>query len=485
MEQFKANEERLEKCCTGIAGLDELTNGGLPKGRTTLIAGGPGCGKTVLGMEFLVNGIREFQEPGVFISFEENIHNLHVNFRSMGFDLNNLMEKELLYVDHVDVLGVPVIETGEFSMAPLFLRLEYAIMKVGAKRIVLDTIEAIFSALTNKQILRTEIKRLFSWLYENNITTVVTGEREGNSITRQGLEEYVSDCVILLDHRVEEQISKRRLRIVKYRGSEHVADECPFLIDKGGFKVLPVTSLSLDHSALNVRISSGVPDLDEMMEGKGFFKASSILVTGTAGTGKSSLAASFAHAACSHGQVCLYFSFEESQDQICRNMGSIGLELSSFIKSEKLHILSERTSTLGLEEHLTKILHIIEQKRPNVVIIDPISNFLTVGRELEIKTMLTRLLDYLKMNEITGFFTSLADPDMHTEKTNTAISSVMDTWLVLRDYYNNNTKRRLFYLLKARGMDHSREVKEMKLSARGISLVEPDFAIINGGGVTG
>jgi circadian clock protein KaiC len=479
-----ANKEKLPKCPTGIIGLDELTKGGLPRNRTTLISGGPGCGKTVFGMEFLVNGIRQYSEPGVFISFEENIEGLQTNFSAMGFDLAHLMSSDQLHIDHVDVSSAPPTETGDFSLDPLFLRLEYAINQARAKRVVLDTIETIFSALTNKKTLRTEIKRLFNWLHEKEVTAIVTGEKGEHAITRQGLEEYVSDCVVMLDHRVEDQISKRRLRVVKYRGSGHITDECPFLITEKGIKVLPVTSLKLEHSALKDRIPTGIPDLDGMMENKGFFKASSILITGTAGTGKSSLAASFAHAACSNNEVCLYFSFEESQDQICRNMLSIGIDLLPYIKNETLHIRSERTSSLGLEEHLTKILHTIEQYKPDVVIMDPISNFMSVGKELEIKTMLTRLLDYLKMKEITGFFTSLADPEVSTEKTNAAISSIMDTWLIVRDYYYKNTKRRIFYLLKARGMEHSLEIKEMKLSGEGITLKEPDFSITHGGNVS-
>jgi len=474
----------LKKTPTGIEGLDELTRGGLPGYRTTLVAGGPGCGKTVLAMEFLIKGITLYDEPGVFFSFEEDRESLMVNFVSMGYDLYGLENQNKLKIDHVELQNSQIVETGDFSLDPLFLRLEYAISQTGARRVVIDTIETLFSSLTNRQKLRSEIKRLFTWLHEKRLTAIVTGELGEDSLTRQGLEEYVSDCVIKLDHRVVEQISKRRLRIIKYRGSSHITDECPFLITDSGVKVFPVTSLELKHTALDEKISTGIPDLDDMMDGKGFIRASSILISGTAGTGKSSFAASFAHATCTRGDRCLYFSFEESPDQISRNMSSIGIDLSPFVEAGSLHIISERTSTLGLEEHLSKMMQIIQRVRPKVLIMDPISNFLTVGRELEVKSMLTRLLDYLKQNEITGFFTNLADPTRTSEQTNAAISSIMDTWLILRDHFHKNEKRRIFYLLKSRGMHHSLGIKEMFLSGKGISLKDPDFTITHAGRIT-
>ncbi|MFO8234453.1 MAG: circadian clock protein KaiC [Bacteroidales bacterium] len=471
------NDSYLPKCPTGIKGLDELTKGGIPYQRTTLVAGGPGCGKTVFSMEFLVMGIVEFDEPAVFLSFEEDLDNLVTNFNSMDFDLKSHIDNGKLYIDHIDTTNAEVTETGDFSLDPIFLRLEYAIQQTGAKRVVIDTIETIFSSLSNARTLRIEIKRLFKWLQDKKITAIVTGEQGSNSITRQGLEEYVSDCVILLDHRVVDQISKRRLRVVKYRGTAHVADESPFIIDYDGIKVIPVTSLKLEHTALKERVSTGIPDLDNMMDNKGFYRASSILISGTSGTGKSSMASLFANSACTNGEKCLYFSFEESVDQICRNMGSIGMDLRQHINNELLHVISERTSTLGLEEHLSKILQMIKKVKPDVLVMDPISNFFTVGKGIEIKAMLTRLLDYLKEKEITGYFTNLSDPDISTEQTNTAISSIMDTWLILHDHFYKNEKRRLFYLLKARGMKHAQEIKEMVINDNGIQLKDPDFEV--------
>lgn len=467
----------FEKCKTGITGLDELTRGGLPKNRITLIAGGPGCGKTVMAMEFLVKGATEYNEPGVFFSFEENLDNLHKNFQSMNYDLKNYIKHNTIDIEHVNVVQSEIIESGDFSLEPLFLRLEHAIQKTNAKRVVIDTIETIFSAISNSRRLRSEINRLFNWLQEKNVTTIVTGEQGAQTFTRQGLEEYVSDCVILLDHRIMDQVSKRRLRIIKYRGSSHISDECPFLISAEGIIVIPVISLKLDHPAPAGRISSGIPDLDKMMDNQGYFQGSSVLVSGTSGTGKSSLAAKFLDASCRGGKKCLYFSFEESVQQINRNMNSIGIDLDKWLQQNLLTIKSERTSTLGLEEHLLKIIQTVNQSRPDVLIMDPITNFFAVGQMLEIKIMLTRLIDYLKARNVTGLFTSLTNPDGHSEQTNIGISSIMDTWIILRDYHHKNTKRRLFYLLKARGMKHSQEIKEMVMDDTGIQLIQPEFNI--------
>jgi circadian clock protein KaiC len=469
--------QMLEKTPTGIEGLDELTNGGLPKNRTTLVTGGPGCGKTVMAMEFLMKGIEERGETGVFFSFEEDLDSLIINFAALGYDLQKYVNDQLLIIEYVHLLESDIVEAGEFTLEPIFLRLEYAIEQVGAKRVAIDTVETLFSALSDTRRLRSEIKRLFVWLQDKNVTAIVTGEKGQNALTRHGLEEYVSDCVIVLDHRIMEQVSKRRLRIVKYRGSRHISDETPFLISKNGIVVIPVTSLKLDHRALKDHISTGIPDLDQMMDYKGYYKGTSILVSGTSGTGKSSIAAKLADATCSRGEKCLYFSFEESVNQICRNMSSIGLNLDSYIDKKLLSIKSERTSTLGLEEHLLKIMQTVKEINPLVLIMDPITNFFSVGNMLEIKTMLTRLLDFLKAKEITGFFTSLTGSDGSTEQTNTGISSIMDTWLIVRDYHHKNEKKRLFYLLKSRGMKHSQKIKEMFISDEGIKLMDLDINV--------
>ena len=467
----------IAKCPTGISGLDELTGGGLPFHRTTLVSGGPGCGKTVMAMEFLIKGIEDYGEPGVFMSFEEDEESLINNFQSMGYELRHFIDTGKLCIEHVYLSQSEITETGGFSLEPLFLRLENALSKTQALRLSIDTIETIFSVIENKKILRTEIKRLFNWLHEKKVTSIVTGERGPHALTRQNLEEYVSDCVILLDHRVENQLSKRRLRIIKYRGSAHITDECPFIISRGGIVVIPVTSLKLNHTALKERISSGIPDLDKMLTDKGYYRGTNILVSGTSGTGKSSIAAKFADATCARNEKCLYFAFEESPDQICRNMNSIGIHLRKYIDNNLLHIHAERTSTLGLEEHLLKIIQAVNDFTPDVVIIDPITNFITIGQKLEIKTMLTRLMDFLKTCQITGFFTSLTGPEGSLEQTNTDISSIMDTWLVLRDYQHKNEKKRLFYVLKSRGMDHSKMIQQMLISSEGLHLKKTDFTI--------
>ncbi|MCF8301964.1 MAG: circadian clock protein KaiC [Bacteroidales bacterium] len=475
MEKGKGETFSLKKCPTGINGLDEMTQGGLPRGRTTLVYGGPGCGKTVLAMEFLYRGIMNYQEPGVFLAFEEPQKSLVTNFASMGFHLSEAIDKGKLLIDFVKIDPAEITEAGDFNLDPVFIRLEQAIQKTGAKRVAIDTIETIFSALTKVEKLRSEIKRLFQWLSEKGMTAIVTGEEGRNEATKYGLEEYVSDCVIVLDNRIREQVSKRRLRILKYRGSSHIADECPFLISSNGFSVLPVTSLELNHPAGNERISTGVSDLDDLMSGLGYYRGSSILVSGTAGTGKSSIAAHFVEAACKRNERCLYLSFEESVDQIVRNMKSIKIDLSPYIENGLLTIKSERTSTLGLEEHLLKLHRLIEDQSPKVVIMDPITNFFSVGNFTEVKNMLTRILDFLKQHEITGFFTSLTEPDNSREQTTVGISSIMDTWIVSQDYQDKNEKKRILYLLKSRGMGHSRAIKEMHITPEGVKLTKPHF----------
>lgn len=467
----------LHKTATGILGMDEITRGGLPSGRPTLLCGGAGCGKTVFSMEFIVHGIRDYGEPGVFLTLEETREKLNENFASLGIDIEEYMQSQMLFVDNLILDPEETTEMGKFNLDPLFLRLEHAIQKVGAKRLVVDTIEALFGLLNNNALLRSEIRRLFHWLSQKDITTIITGEKAGESLTRNGLEEFVSDCVILLDHRVVDQVSKRRMRIIKYRGSDHSSDEVPFTITREGVSVLPITSLSLNHTVSMERLSTGVADLDNMMGGTGFFAGSSILISGTAGTGKSSLGSIFAARACRDGKRGIYFSFEESPAQIIRNMSSIGVPLEDYKDRGVLVMHSDRTSSLGLEEHLLYFLRVIREAEPDFIVMDPISNFFTVGNQSEVKAMLTRIVDYLKRSLITGVFISLSDPDNSDEQTSVEISSLMDSWIVLKDYNHANEKRRLLYITKSRGMSHSRSLMEMHITDEGITLSEPGFEI--------
>ena len=462
----------LPKCPTGIAGLDEITHGGLPLGRPTLICGGAGCGKTLLAMEFLVRGAQEFGEPGVFVAFEERPDELAQNVASLGFDLPALEQQGLLSLDYIHFERNEIEETGEYDLEGLFIRLGYAIDSIGAKRVVLDTIETLFAGLTNHGILRGELKRLFRWLKDKGVTAIITAERGDGTFTRHGLEEYVSDCVIMLDNRVIEQLSTRRLRIVKYRGSTHGSNEYPFLIGASGFSVLPITSLELTHRVSEERISSGVPDLDTMLEGKGYFRGSSVLVSGTAGTGKTSLAAAFVDAACRRGEKCLYLAFEESPDQLVRNMRSIGVDLAPWIAQGLLHIEAARPMSYGLEMHLALIHQLVREYQPHAVIVDPITSFLAVGSGLESKTMLMRLIDYLKMQQITALLTNLNSDGSTQERTDVGISSVIDTWLLLRDIELNGERNRGMYILKSRGMAHSNQIREFVLSEHGVKLVD-------------
>ncbi|MDP9122330.1 MAG: circadian clock protein KaiC [Acidobacteriota bacterium] len=462
----------LVKSPTGIAGLDEITGGGLPQGRPTLVCGTAGCGKTLLAMEFLVHGATRYGEPGVFFAFEESAEELTQNVRSLGFDLDELVSRNLLAVDHVHIERSEIEETGEYDLEGLFIRLGFAIDSVGARRVVLDTLETLFGALGNEAVLRSELRRLFRWLKDRQVTAVITAERGEGTLTRQGLEEYVSDCVILLDHRVIDQIATRRLRVVKYRGSSHGTNEYPFLIDAGGLEVLPITGAGLEHTVSLERVPTGIPQLDAMLGGGGYYRGSSVLVSGTAGSGKSSVAAHFAAAACGRGERCVYFAFEESRDQAVRNMAAIGIDLASPLRDGTLQFHAARPSLYGLEGHLAAMYKVVRSAQPRVVIIDPIGTFLSVSVAADVKSLLVRLMDFLKTQHITALFTSQTPAGGNLEQTEVAISSLIDTWLLLRDFETNGERNRGLYVLKSRGMAHSNQVREFLLTGHGIELVD-------------
>jgi circadian clock protein KaiC len=468
--EHKTSNISLPKSPTGIQGFDEITAGGLPTGRPTLVCGGAGCGKTLFGIEFLVRGATQFNEPGVFMSFEETNEELIINVASLGFDLEDLIENNKIVLDHVHIERSEIEETGEYDLEGLFIRLGYAIDSIGAKRVVLDTIESLFAGLPNQLILRAELRRLFRWLKDKGVTAVITGERGDETLTRQGLEEYVSDCVIMLDHRVTEQTSIRRLRVVKYRGSIHGTNEYPFLIDETGFSVLPVTSLGLEHIVSNERISSGIKALDEMLEGKGYYRGSTILVSGTAGIGKTSTAAHFAEAACKRGERVLYFCFEESPNQLMRNMLSIGIKLEPWVKKGLLKFQASRPTFYGLEMHLSVTHKFVNEFKPDIVILDPISTFDISDKEFEIKTLLMRIIDFLKVNQITALFTNLTSAECNIESSDIRISSLIDTWLLLRDIELNGERNRGMYILKSRGMANSNQIREFVLTSHGVEL---------------
>jgi circadian clock protein KaiC len=461
----------LSKCPTGIRGLDEITNGGLPKGRPSLVCGNAGCGKTIVGMEFLLHGAIEYNEPGIFVSFEETAEELKDNFASLGFDLADLISRDLISLDYVHVERSEIEESGEYDLDGLFIRLGYAIDTIGAKRVVLDTLEVLFAGLKDATILRAELRRLFRWLKDSGVTAVITGERGEGMLTRYGLEEYVADCVILLDLRVVEQIATRRLRIVKYRGTTHGTDEYPFLIDESGISILPVTSLGLNHEVSVARVSSGIPRLDHMLGGVGYYRGSTILISGTAGSGKSTICANFVDAACRRGERCLYFSFEESAPQIIRNMRSIGLDLAPWVEQGLLQFHSSRPSLHGLEMHLVSIHKLIAEFKPAIVVVDPISNLAAVGSGNEAKSMLTRLVDFLKMSQITAMFSDLTH-DIALESNRDEMSSLIDTWLCLRDLEHKGERNRGLHVRKSRGMAHSNQIREFLLSDKGVDLVD-------------
>ena len=463
---------QLPKVLTGIEGLDTITNGGLPKGRPTLVCGNTGCGKTLLAMEFLVKGATQFNEPGVFMAFEESTKDLVANVASLGFDLKGLIASKKIAVDFVYIERDQVAQAGEYNLDALFIRSGSAIDAIGAKRVVLDTIESLFSSLPNQAILRAELRRLFRWLKDKGVTAIITGESGVDTISRQGLEEYVSDCVILLDNRVEDQIGTRRLRIVKYRGSLHGTNEYPFLIDEDGLSLTPITKAALNYHAASGRVSTGIPRLDTMLGSKGFYRGSSVMYSGTAGTGKSSFLAHFADAACKRGERVLFCAFEESPSQITRNMKSIGFDLDRWIKKDLLKIESIRPSQFGLDMHLIMIQKAVDEFKPQIVIMDPITSFVGHANDSRVKNILMKLVDFLKSKGITAMFSSLTPSGSPTETSHVAISSLIDSWILLRDLECNGERNRSLYILKSRGMSHSNQVREFLITDKGVELVD-------------
>ncbi len=465
------------KTPSGINGLDEILEGGLPQGRPTLVCGNAGCGKTLLAMEFLVRGATQYHEPGIFMSFEESAEDLIQNVASLGFDVQKLIDEKKIFIDFVYFEKNEIEETGEYDLEPLFIRLGNAIDTIGAKRVALDTIESLFSGLSNETILRAELRRLFRWLKNRGVTSIITGESgSGSSLTRHGLEEYVSDCVIFLDHRIIDQISTRRMRVVKYRGSVHGTNEYPFLIDDKGITVFPITSLKLDHPVSAERLSTGIERLDAMLEGKGYYKGSSILISGNPGTGKTSIAASFAEATCRKGQKCMYFAFEESPNQIIRNMKSIGVDLQPWVDKGSLHFHASRPSLFGLESHLAMMFKMIRDFQPDVVVVDPISSLVMISDQANVRSMFTRLIDSLKGLQKTSLMTALTHGSS-TEETEVGISSIMDTWILLKDIEANGERNRGLYVLKSRGMAHSNQIREFLITDQGLTLTEPYVGI--------
>jgi circadian clock protein KaiC len=464
----KTGNRELVKCRTGIQGLDEITFGGLPRGRPTLVCGGAGCGKTLLAMEFIARGAGELNEPGVYMSFEENVEELVTNFASLGFSLDDLIKSKKMILDYVFIERSEIEETGEYDLEGLFVRLGSAVDAIGAKRVVLDTIEALFSGLRNENILRAELRRLFRWLKTKGVTAIITGERGESTLTRYGLEEYVADCVILLDHRMAETVSTRRVKIIKYRGSRHGTNEYPFLIDKNGLSVLPITSLELNHSVSTDKISTGIKGFDEMLSGNGFYRGSTILVSGGAGTGKTSIAAHLVEAACGRGEKCLYFAFEESQNQLIRDMHTIGMDLDQWVRKGLLCFSCSRPQLFGLEMHLVQAHTMINAFTPAVVVLDPISGLVKSGSAPDAQSMMTRLIDFLKASRITLVMTALSASD--AGRAELGISSLSDAWVNVQDAERGNERTRIISILKSRGMKHSSRMREFLITDKGVHI---------------
>ena len=469
-----ADRGRLQKSPTGIDGFDEITEGGLPKSRVTLISGGTGSGKTLLGLDFLVNGVIKYHEPGVFMSFEETEDEIYQDVASLNLDLRALVARKAIRFEHVVLERQEIQEKGEFNLEGLFIRLELAIDTIGAKRVVLDSIESLFAGIIDGGILRLEIKRLFGWLKRKQVTVVITGEQWQNSFTRHGLEEFISDCIILLDNRVRQQVSTRRIRVIKYRGSNHGTNEYPFVIDNNGLSVIPITATGLDHPGTAEKVSTGIPSLDKLFKGGGYTRGSTILISGTAGTGKTSLAAAFTDASCSRGERCLYLSYEESPGQLIQNMSSIDFDLEKWSKKGLLKIVSTRPAFFGLETHLLDLYKLLADFKPQAVVIDPITSLIGQADTTEIQSMLTRMIDALKSRGITGLFTSLVPSTAQNDTSGEiGVSSLIDTWIVVRELEENEGKRRTrgLYIVKSRGTAHSSDVQKMIVRDDGLHLL--------------
>ncbi len=472
-------KRRVHKTPTGIQGLDEITEGGLPAGRPTLLCGAAGSGKTLLAMEFIVRGIVDFNENGVFISFEESKEDLYDNVASLGFDLDTLEKDKRIYVREIALQTQDVVELGDYNLEGLFSQIGFAIDSVGAKRIVIDGIESLFSSFSEERIIRSELCRLLRWLKDRGMSAIITSERgEGAyNISRRGIEEYVSDCVIVLDHRIEDQVVTRRLRVLKYRGSKHGTNEYPFLVTDSGISVFPITSMVLEHEAPEKRVLTGIRKLDEMLDGKGYYQGSSVLITGTAGTGKSTFAASFAKAICESGKQCIYFSFEESEKQILRNMACVGLDLKPYIDQNLLKIHAVRPTLQGLELHLLSMLTIIERRKPAAVILDPVTNLDSIGNLADIKLMFIRVIDFVKEHNITSLFTALTPGRGIEEVKEVGLSSIMDTWVLLTNEQRNGQGERSLYIMKARGIKHSHQIHPFEITEDGIQITETNKKI--------
>ena len=476
-ESSAVNGNQLTKCLTGIDGFDAITYGGIPKNRVTLICGGTGTGKTLLGIDFLINGVEDYNEPGVFMSFEETDDELYKDVASLNLDLAGLVSQKKIILDYVLLERGDIQEKGEFNLEGIFIRLEHAIDSIGAKRVVIDSVESLFAGVTDAGILRLEVKRLFRWLKTKNVTTILTGELREGSYTRHGLEEYISDCIILLDNRVREQISTRRIRVIKYRGSNHGTNEYPFVIDKDGLSVIPITSAGLDQPGVKERISTGIPSLDKLFQGGGYTRGSTVLASGTAGTGKTSLAVAFAVQSCKRGERCLFLSYEESAGQLIQNMSSIGFHLQPLVNKGLLKVVSTRPSFFGLETHLLDLYKILAEFKPKAVVIDPLTSLIGQGDPFEIQSMLTRMIDALKSRGITGFFTSLVSSTAPNDTSGEiGVSSLIDTWIIVRELEENQGKRRIrgIYIVKSRGMGHSSDVHKLILSDDGLKLEPMD-----------
>ncbi|WP_240236172.1 circadian clock protein KaiC [Nocardioides sp. CFH 31398] len=460
----------LEKAATGIEGFDDITFGGLPRARATIVTGAAGSGKSMFGVEFLAQGARAYGEPGVLLSFEETADELVANAASIGVDLRAMADEGTLVVDSAAGDLDDLVQSGAFDLEGLLLRLAAAIDAVGARRVVLDTVETLFSTLPDETTVRREFARLLRWLKERDLTVVVTAERgQQGRLTRHGIEEYVSDCVVVLDHRVEDEVATRRMRVAKYRGSPHGTNEFPFLISGRGLVVMPLHHDELTEVS-EERVSLGIPELDTMVGG-GVFRGSTIMISGSAGTGKTSIAACAADAACRRGEKALFLSFEEPSGQVVRNMRSIGLDLQHWIDKGLLVVQHMRPAITGLEAHLASLHMILDEHPAEVVVLDAVASLSRGVASYASASAVARDIAMLRLRGATTVLTALAGThdDPHTD---VSASSLVDAWLLVRNVENDGERNRLLMTIKNRGSFHSNQVREFLLTDDGPRLVD-------------
>ena len=455
---------------TGVKGLDDVLGGGIPQGHAMLLVGKPGTGKSILSMEYLLHGIELHKENGVYISFEESEKQIISNAASFGWKFEEMVKKNKLAISYIDMQPEQMRTVGDYDLSALILRVKGAIKKVNARRVVIDGINNLLSTFDDERIIRSDLLRLIREIKEVNATIFITGERGHDSWSKMGFEEYLADGLMHLDNRTDGNYQTREIQVVKCRGINHYTGKSPFIINSEGMSIRPLITADFDYKVLKSRVSTGIADIDNMLGGKGLYRGSTVYITGPSGAGKTSISSSFANGACSRGERALFLAFEESSDQIIRNMKSIGLSLDKWVNEKLLYFYTARATTNSLEGHLDNIMTMVREVEPTCVVLDPISAFRPIANENETKLMLIRLNDYLRARKITTVFTALSSDGEYSEHADVQLSSIADTWIVVRIMDYKGERNNVMQLMKSRGMSHSRQMKEMYFTGNGLKL---------------